>query len=171
MALPVNPATSPMLAKAVDKLPDVPMLYEPKWDGFRCIVFQDGDEVTLASRNERPFNRYFPELLEPLRRNLPDRCVIDGEIVVPTPRGLDFSALQMRLHPAESRVKMLSEQSPASFITFDLLAIGDTDCREVPLINRRAALEDGLRWFDEFEGAGLDVVIAKPLDGHYLSDQ
>jgi ATP-dependent DNA ligase len=176
-----------MLAKAVDKLPDQSLLYEPKWDGFRCIVFRDGDAVTLASRNGRPFNRYFPELQQPLLDHLPQRCVIDGEIVVPTSRGLDFSALQMRIHPAESRVALLAAESPASFVAFDLLALDDTDLRPTPLSERRRKLElalensappiyltptsrdkaQGLAWFDEFEGAGLDGVIAKPLDGPY----
>ena len=191
MNLPVEPPVSPMLAKSVDKLPEVPLLYEPKWDGFRCIVFRDGDEITLTSRNERPFNRYFPELLPALGEQLPARCVLDGEIVVPTDRGLDFGALQMRIHPAESRVTMLAERTPSAYVAFDMLALDDVDLRDTPLVERRRALElaldgvtppvyvtpsstdeaTGLRWFEEFEGAGLDGVIAKPLDGTYLSDQ
>lgn len=191
MALPVEPPVSPMLAKSVDRLPDVPLLYEPKWDGFRCIVFRDDDEVTLTSRNEKPFNRYFPELLPALLEQLPERCVLDGEIIVPTDSGLDFGALQMRIHPAESRVAMLAEQTPSAFVAFDLLALDDIDLRTAPLADRRRALElslggvrppvyltpsstdaeTGQRWFEEFEGAGLDGVIAKPLDGPYLEDQ
>ncbi len=191
MSLPVEPPVAPMLAKAVDRLPDNDYLYEPKWDGFRCIVFRDGDEITLTSRNERPFNRYFPELLPVLRERLPDQCVVDGEIVIPTDRGLDFGALQLRIHPAESRVQMLSEQIPASYVAFDLLALGDVDLRDASCGDRRRALElaladatpplyltpssteasEGQRWFEEFEGAGLDGVIAKPLGGPYLSDQ
>lgn len=191
MALPVEPPVSPMLAKAVDKLPDGEFLFEPKWDGFRCLVFRDGDDIRLTSRNERPFNRYFPELLPQLLEQLPDRCIVDGEIVVPTDRGLDFPALQMRIHPAESRVAMLAEQTPSAYVAFDLLALDDVDLRDTPLAERRRALElaldgvtppvyltpsstdaeTGRRWFTEFEGAGLDGVIAKPLDGLYLSDQ
>jgi ATP-dependent DNA ligase len=180
-----------MLAKAVDRLPDVPLQYEPKWDGFRCIVFRDGDDLALTSRNSRPFNRYFPELVGPLLERLPRRCVIDGEIVVPTERGLDFGALQQRIHPAASRVARLAEQQPASFVAFDLLASDDLDLRATPLADRRRALQlalddpapslyltpstndpaQGRRWFAEFEGAGLDGVIAKPLGGSYESDQ
>ncbi|HVC73312.1 MAG TPA: ATP-dependent DNA ligase, partial [Mycobacteriales bacterium] len=126
MDLPVMPPVAPMLAKSVKDVPDGPgFLYEPKWDGFRCIVFRDGDEVELGSRNERPLTRYFPELIEALQRELPPRCVVDGEIVVPGETGLDFDALQQRIHPAASRVKRLSEETPSSFIAFDLLAIGD----------------------------------------------
>src|SRR5260370_553252 len=115
-----------MLAKPADEVPDGDgWLYEPKWDGFRCIVFRDGDEVLLASRNERPFNRYFPELLDPIRAQFPERCVVDGEIVVPIPggTGLDFDALQQRIHPAESRVRRLAAETPSAFIAFDLLAL------------------------------------------------
>ena len=122
-----------MLAKAVRELPVGEFLYEPKWDGFRCIVFHDGDEIELASRNQRPLARYFPELLQPLRDQLPERCVVDGELVVPTPRGLDFDLLGQRIHPAESRVDMLSKATPASFVAFDLLGLDDLDLRPLPL--------------------------------------
>ncbi len=128
MTLPLAPPIKPMLAKLAREIPPGDgWLYEPKWDGFRCIVFRDGDEIQLASRNERPFNRYFPELLEPLRERLPDRCIVDGEIVVPDRegRGLDFDALLQRIHPAESRVRMLAGETPSSFVAFDLLALGD----------------------------------------------
>lgn len=190
MKLPVLPPVSPMLAKSVATIPPGAS-YEPKWDGFRSIVFRDGDEVEFGSRNERPMTRYFPELVEAVRRELPDRCVIDGEIVIATGAGLDFEALQQRIHPAVSRVTMLSEKTPASFIAFDLLALGDEDFTGRPFRARRAALEQALatagpsihltpttteeaeaqRWFTEFEGAGLDGVIAKPLDGAYLQDK
>jgi ATP-dependent DNA ligase len=190
MKLPVMPPVSPMLSKAVSEIPEGAS-YEPKWDGFRSILFRDGDEVELGSRNERPMTRYFPELAEAARVELPQRCVVDGEIVIATGDGLDFEALQLRLHPAASRVRMLAEQTPAAFIAFDLLALGDTDYTVRPFAQRRAALVDALagvgptfhvtpattdvataqRWFDEFEGAGLDGVIAKPLGGLYLPDK
>ena len=190
MHLPVMPPVSPMLSKSVATIPDGAS-YEPKWDGFRSIVFRDGDEVEFGSRNERPMTRYFPELVEAARAELPPRCVVDGEIVIATADGLDFEALQLRLHPAASRVRMLAERTPASFIAFDLLALGDTDYTARPFAERRAALVEALagcgptfhvtpatldaatarRWFDEFEGAGLDGVIAKPLDGPYLPDK
>jgi ATP-dependent DNA ligase len=189
-----------MLAKLARTIPvpapDGPgMLYEPKWDGFRCIVFRDGDELTLLSRNQRPFNRYFPELLPALAAAIPARCVVDGEIVVPSAegRGLDFDALQQRIHPAESRVRMLAEQTPASFVAFDLLALDDTNLLDTPFAGRRELLEQHLtpvagpsgvhltpattdpaiaeRWFTMFEGAGLDGVMAKPLDGVYTPDK
>jgi ATP-dependent DNA ligase len=171
-----------MLAKLSRALPQAPgLLYEPKWDGFRCIVFRDGDEVELGSRNERPLTRYFPELLEPLRAMLPTKCVVDGEVVIAGEHGLEFDALQLRIHPAASRVKMLSQEMPASFIAFDCLAVGDDDLRASPFSARRAALETALAhahppvhltpitdnpevaadWFDRFEGAGLDGVVAK----------
>src|SRR5690606_28758682 len=128
MDLPVLPPVRPMLAKSTPSLPREPGLsYEPKWDGFRCIVFRDGDEVVLGSRNDRPLTRYFPELLDPLRDRLPDRCVVDGEVVVVTERGLDFDALGQRIHPAESRVNLLASTTPASFVAFDLIALGDDD--------------------------------------------
>ena len=178
-----------MLAKAIDALPDRSDLwFEPKWDGFRCIVFRDGDEIELGSRNERPLTRYFPELLEPLRAQLPERCVVDGEIVIPGDEGLAFESLLLRVHPAESRVKMLSETIPASVVAFDLLALGDDDWRSRPFGERRLALADALAdvdapihltpgttdretgadWFDRFEGAGLDGVIAKPVGDPYV---
>jgi ATP-dependent DNA ligase len=185
----VLPPVSPMLAKAVDDLPARSDLwFEPKWDGFRCIVFRDGDEVELGSRNERPLTRYFPELIEPLRRNLPDRCVVDGEIVIPGDEGLAFESLLLRVHPAESRVQMLSQEIPASFVAFDLLALGDDDLRSRPFGERRLELDQvlagaeppvhltpgttdrdvGADWFDRFEGAGLDGVIAKPVGDPYV---
>jgi ATP-dependent DNA ligase len=177
-----------MLAKSVDDIPEADgMVYEPKWDGFRCIVFRDGDEVVLGSRNEKPLTRYFPELLEPIRASLPERCVVDGELVVATSDGLDFDALQQRIHPAESRVKRLSAETPASFVAFDLLAIDDRSLMDAPLRERRPLLTEALAgavppihlspmtldvtvargWFVRFEGAGLDGVVAKPADGVY----
>ncbi len=126
MKLPVMPPVSPMLAKSVQSIPPGAS-YEPKWDGFRSICFRDGDEVELGSRNERPMTRYFPELVAAVTAELPERCVIDGEIVIATDNGLDFEALQQRIHPADSRVRMLAEKTPASFIAFDLLALGDDD--------------------------------------------
>jgi ATP-dependent DNA ligase len=190
MKLPVLPPVAPMLAKAVSSIP-AGASYEPKWDGFRCICFRDGDEVEFGSRNEKPMTRYFPELVAAVQAELPERCVIDGEIVIATDLGLDFEALQQRIHPAVSRVTLLSEQTPASFIAFDLLALGDEDYTGRPFAERRAALEQALanvrppihltpttadadeaqRWFVEFEGAGLDGVIAKPLDGTYQPDK
>jgi ATP-dependent DNA ligase len=186
--LPVNPPVSPMLAKLARELPTGDFLYEPKWDGFRAIVFRDGDEVEIGSRNEKPLTRYFPDLIEPLQASLPDRCVVDGEIVIATERGLDFDLLSLRIHPAKSRVAMLAEQNPASFVGFDLLAEGDTDFRDQPFAERRSRLERAFanadppvlitpatldvataaEWFERFEGAGLDGVVAKPLDGPYL---
>jgi ATP-dependent DNA ligase len=188
------PPLLPMLAKAVkgfDALPAVECSFEPKWDGFRSIIFRDGDEVEIGSRNERPMTRYFPELVEAFRRELPKRCVVDGEIVVATAEGLDFEALQQRIHPAASRVRLLSEQTPASFIAFDLLALGDEDLTGRPFAERRAALRDAVvgagspihltpatadravaeGWFTEFEGAGLDGVVAKPVTGTYQPDK
>jgi ATP-dependent DNA ligase len=184
------PPVSPMLAKPVRSIPP-DASYEPKWDGFRSICFRDRDEVELGSRNERPMTRYFPELVAAIRAELPDRCVIDGEIVVATDHGLDFEALQQRIHPADSRVRMLAEKTPASFIAFDLLALGDDDYTPRPFSERRAALVDALagsgpsihvtpattdmstaqRWFEEFEGAGLDGLIAKPLTITYQPDK
>jgi ATP-dependent DNA ligase len=188
--LPVMPPVAPMLAKSVPIVP-ASGLYEPKWDGFRSIIFRDGDEIEIGSRNERPMTRYFPELVAAFRSELPQRCVVDGEIVVATDAGLDFEALQQRIHPAASRVTLLSTQTPASFIAFDLLALGDDDLTGRPFGARRAALEQALRdagppvhltpattdralaldWFDRFEGAGLDGVVAKPLDGSYEPDK
>jgi ATP-dependent DNA ligase len=193
MRLPVMPPVPPMLAKPVKEIPNGAMSYEPKWDGFRSIIFRDSDEVEIGSRNEKPMTRYFPELVEAVRANLPERCVVDGEIIVIGSSGdrLDFEALQQRIHPAASRVKMLSEQTPARFVAFDLLALGDTDYTRRPFAERRAALVDALasatppihvtaattdrtlaeKWFHQFEGAGLDGVIAKPLDGVYRPDK
>jgi len=184
------PPVSPMLAKPVRSIPPGAS-YEPKWDGFRTICFRDRDEVELGSRNERPMTRYFPELVAAITAELPERCVIDGEIVIGTEHGLDFEALQLRLHPAASRVRMLAEQTPASLIAFDLLAFGDDDFTGLPFSERRAALVDALagsgpsihvtpattdlaiaqRWFEEFEGAGLDGLIAKPLKITYQPDK
>jgi ATP-dependent DNA ligase len=179
-----------MLAKPVRTIPPGAS-YEPKWDGFRSIIFRDGDDIEFGSRNERPMTRYFPELVEAVRAGLPERCVVDGEIVIATTDGLDFEALQQRIHPAASRVNLLAEQTPASFVAFDLLALGDDDLTGRPFAQRRAALVEALadagpsihvtpattdveqaqRWFTEFEGAGLDGVIAKPLDGVYQQDK
>jgi ATP-dependent DNA ligase len=188
MNLPVMPPVSPMLAKLVREMPAGPGLcYEPKWDGFRCIVFRDGEDVELGSRNERPLTRYFPEVVGALRQQLPERCVLDGEIVIAGPAGLDFEALLQRIHPADSRVRMLAEATPASFVAFDLLALDDRDYRSAPYGERRTALEGALPaveppvyvtpvtkdvataedWFSRFEGAGLDGVIVKPVDLHY----
>jgi ATP-dependent DNA ligase len=191
--LPVRPPVPPMLAKPVKAMPkqDGTLFYEPKWDGFRCIVFRDGEEVYLGSRKERPFTRYFPELVEAVKAELPERCVVDGEIVLPVGSQLDFEALQQRIHPAASRVTMLSERTPAQFIAFDLLALGDESFMELPFAERRARLEaifpekggsirltpvttsDELarEWFETFEGAGLDGVIVKPGDQPYVPDK
>jgi ATP-dependent DNA ligase len=188
MPLPFSPPLAPMLSAAADALPrGEGWLFEPKWDGFRTLVFRDGEELMLQSRDEKPMNRYFPELLEPLKNALPERCVVDGEIVIVGAHGLDFEALLLRIHPAASRVKVLAKATPASFVAWDLLAIDDDDLREVPLEQRRARLEDVLReakapvhlspatrdralaedWFRRFEGAGLDGVMAKRLDSPY----
>ena len=193
MDLPVNPPVAPMLAKPVDAIPTGDYVFEPKWDGFRSIVFRDGDEVEIGSRNERPMTRYFPELVDAIKAELPPRCVIDGEIVIPDATGkrLDFEALLQRIHPAASRVGLLAQQTPARFVAFDLLALGDEDLTEQPFTTRRAALADALaaagarihltpvttdnavasRWFSEFEGAGLDGLIAKPATGTYQPDK
>jgi ATP-dependent DNA ligase len=193
MQLPVMPPVAPMLAKSVGAIPEGRLSYEPKWDGFRSIIFRDGDDVEIGSRNEKPMTRYFPELVEALKANLPPKCVLDGEIVLVGASGdrLDFDALQQRIHPAASRVKMLSEQTPAKFVAFDLLALGDEDFSGRPFAERRAALEQAFasssapvhltaatqdpelagKWFHQFEGAGLDGIIAKPLDGPYQPDK
>jgi ATP-dependent DNA ligase len=182
-----------MLAKAVDAIPEGEFIYEPKWDGFRSIVFRDGDEVEIGSRNERPMTRYFPEVVEAIGTNLPEHIVVDGEIVVPDPEAgrLEFETLQMRIHPAASRVKLLSETTPAHFVAFDLLALDDRNLLREPFAERRRLLEEALagarspihvtpatrdhalaeRWFDEFEGAGLDGIVAKPLDVTYQPDK
>src|SRR3954471_11664989 len=142
---PVNPPVSPMLAKLARSLPDGDdWLFEPKWDGFRCIVFRDGDSIELGSRNERPLTRYFPEVCSVLLEQLPDRCVVDGEIVIAGAGGLDFDALQLRLHPAESRVRRLAGEIPASFVAFDLLALVDDALRKRPFSERGAQLEAAL---------------------------
>jgi ATP-dependent DNA ligase len=189
MTLPVRPPLEPMLAKLSREVPpDGDVLYEPKWDGFRCVVFRDGDALDLQSRNQKPLLRYFPELREPLLEQLPERCVVDGELVVATDHGLDFEALQLRQHPAESRVRRLAAEIPASYVAFDVLAIGDDSLLDVPFEERRARLEQmlehssspvlltpttrerdtALEWFSRFEGAGFDGVIVKPLAGTYL---
>jgi ATP-dependent DNA ligase len=188
MDLPFQPPVAPMLAKAISGLPeDDGWLFEPKWDGFRAIVFRDGDEVYTQSRDLKPLDRYFPELAEPVRRNLPERCVVDGEVVIARDGTLDFEALLLRIHPAESRVRMLAGETPASFVAWDLLAIDGDDLREATQAERRERLEKVLAgadqpihltpattdralaedWFGRFEGAGLDGVIAKRLDAPY----
>lgn len=185
---PIAPPVEPMLAKLVDELPDAEgFMFEPKWDGFRAIVFRGTSDVYIQSRDLRPFDRYFPDLHEALLDALPDGCVIDGEIVITSPQGLDFDALQLRLHPAASRVAKLAQEAPASFVAFDLLALGGRDVMNTPQSERRALLEKLLvktgppihltpvtrdratasRWLNEFEGAGLDGVIAKPEDSIY----
>ncbi|AEG44399.1 ATP-dependent DNA ligase [Isoptericola variabilis] len=197
MSLPLQPPILPMLAKSVPEVPEQPdgdaqWVYEPKWDGFRAIVYRDGDDVRIDSRNARPMQRYFPEVVAAVLDALPERCVVDGEIVVarpdpgPGPARLDFDALSQRIHPAESRVRLLAEQTPASLVVFDVLALGDDDLSRRPLAERLDAL-DGLglsgphvfatprthdtavarEWFEAFEGAGLDGVVAKRLDGRY----
>ncbi len=195
----MQPPVKPMLAKAVDVVPVQPesgpqWSYEPKWDGFRCIVFRDGDEVVLGARSTKELTRYFPELIEAVRAELPRRCVMDGEVVVGKEVDgrvrLDWDSLSQRIHPADSRVRMLAEQTPAQLIGFDLLAIGDEDLTGQPFTRRRELLLDSVsagpschvtaatddadtaqRWFAEFEGAGLDGVVAKRLAGHYLPDK
>ena len=182
----VEPPIEPMLAKIAEAIPAGDFLYEPKWDGFRAIVFR-GDEVYIQSRDLRPFDRYFPDLHALFAERLPKGCVIDGEIVIATSGGLDFDALQMRLHPAASRVEKLSRETPASFVAFDLLAARGKDLRGEPLLARRRALEAllagakppiyltpattdraiALDWLERFEGAGLDGVIAKPVAAPY----
>ncbi len=193
MDLPVLPPVEPMLAKAASKVPTDPGVwsFEPKWDGFRALVFRDGDDVVLQSRNGRELGRYFPELLEALRDEVAPRCVLDGEVVVPGAIGgrvrLDWESLSQRIHPAASRVSMLAQQTPAHFIGFDALATGTSSLMDEPFRVRRAALgelidekrrchvtrttedpEQGAHWLTTFEGAGLDGVIAKRLDGHYV---
>jgi ATP-dependent DNA ligase len=192
MELPVMPPLAPMLAKSVKTLPapdslDGGALYEPKWDGFRCIVFRDGDEVELGSRNERPLTRYFPDVVEAAISSLPPRCVVDGEIIVAMDGQLEFERLLERIHPADSRVRKLAVETPASFVAFDLLALGDTALLQTPQGERRRLLEEALadarapihltpatedfaiaeQWFATFEGAGLDGVVAKPKAAGY----
>jgi ATP-dependent DNA ligase len=188
--LPVMPPVSPMLAKAVPEVPEGEFLYEPKWDGFRSIIFRDGDDVEIGSRNEKPMTRYFPELVEAVKAALPDRCVVDGEIAVPINGRLEFEALQQRIHPAESRVRKLAAETPAHFIAFDLLALGDESLLGLPFAERRALLDKAItrtpdvhvtpatrdpaeaqRWFTDFEGAGLDGVVAKGLGLTYQPDK
>jgi ATP-dependent DNA ligase len=192
MSLAVNAPIPPMLAKLVRDLPQqLGMFYEPKWDGFRCIVFREGHDVELASRNEKPLTRYFPELVAALKRELPSECVLDGEIVIAGSRGLDFDALSQRIHPAESRINALALSTPASFVAFDILALNDLSLLETPYVERRALLEKALAsarppvhvtpatddidiardWFSRFEGAGLDGIVAKPSDLPYLPDK
>lgn len=190
MDLPVMPPFKPMLAKSSARIP-TGMHYEAKWDGFRAIVFRDGDEVEIGSRTTKPLTRYFPELVEGFREHLPERCVVDGEIVIVRHGRLEFDALTERIHPADSRVRMLAETTPASFVAFDLLALDDTAWLDRPLRERRAALVGALadasspvftapatddaaeagEWFDRYEGAGLDGVVAKPLDLPYRPDE
>ncbi|WP_241432192.1 ATP-dependent DNA ligase [Ilumatobacter nonamiensis] len=188
--LPVQPPVEPMLAKLSRKIPDgdEEWLFEPKWDGFRCVVFCEGDRIELFSRKLKPLARYFPELIEPLKHALPDRCIVDGEIVVPDggDHGLDFDALLQRIHPAESRINRLAAETPSEFVAFDVLAVGDRSLMDDPMVDRRTVLLDIVdvndtvritpastdraqaeEWFSAFEGAGLDGVIAKPVDGPY----
>jgi ATP-dependent DNA ligase len=180
-----------MLAKAATKVPTGDFFYEPKWDGFRCIVFRDGDEVELGSRNERPLTRYFPEVVAAVKANLPEKCVVDGEIIVPRGDRLHFEALLQRIHPAASRVNLLAEETPASFVAFDLLALGAESLLDTPFRERRSRLESALAdarppihltavtrdadiaqgWFETFEGAGLDGVVAKAAELSYGPDQ
>lgn len=188
MKLPVNPPVLPMLAKRVAALPPGEnWIFEPKWDGFRTLVFRDGDEIFLQSRDERPLNRYFPELIEPIKAQLPVRCVLDGEIVIAGQEGLEFETLQLRLHPAESRVKKLAVETPASIVFFDLLSVDNESLCARPFAERRERLErilDRVKaplhltpatrdrnlaadWFRRFEGAGLDGVVAKSVEGTY----
>jgi ATP-dependent DNA ligase len=193
MNLPVMPPVKPMLAKrsTLEILAGrKDLLFEPKLDGFRCIVFRDGDEIELGSRNERPLTRYFPDIVDAVKQALPQRCVVDGEIVIAQNGRLDFEALQLRLHPAESRVRKLAQETPAEFVAFDVLALGDKDLTETSFEQRRATLDANLtptdavhltpattddavarQWFKDFEGAGLDGVIAKPLDLTYRQDE
>jgi ATP-dependent DNA ligase len=192
MQLPVNPPVLPMLAKRVSELPEgTGWIFEPKWDGFRVLVFRDGDEVHVQSRDSKPLNRYFPEVVELLQKSLPPRIVLDGELVISRGGALDFEALQMRIHPAASRVKLLAGEIPASIVFFDLLAEGERSFMDVPFEQRRAELERLLAdappplhvtpatrdralaadWFKRFEGAGLDGVMAKPVSGHYEPDK
>jgi ATP-dependent DNA ligase len=188
----LKPPLKPMLAKIAEALPEGDgWLYEPKWDGFRAIIFRDGGDVYIQSRDLKPLNRYFPELIDPLRKELPDPCVLDGEIVIAGAQGLDFEALLQRVHPAASRVALLAEQTPASFVAWDLLAERDGDLLSSPQVERRARLEEALArakppifvtpattdravaadWFARFEGAGLDGVIAKRLKDKYYPDK
>ncbi|MGW0188454.1 ATP-dependent DNA ligase [Streptomyces sp. NPDC003362] len=190
MDLPVMPPVKPMLAKSVARIPPG-MHYEAKWDGFRAIVFRDGPEVELGSRTTKPLTRYFPELVAALKERVPERCVLDGEIVIAREGRLDFDALTERIHPAESRVRTLAERTPSSFVAFDLLALDDESLLDVPLEDRRALLVRALsgvtapvhlapattdievarQWFEQYEGAGLDGVVAKPRNLRYRQDE
>jgi ATP-dependent DNA ligase len=185
------PPVAPMLAKSVAQIPSGDLSFEPKWDGFRSIIFRDGDEVEIGSRNGKPMTRYFPEVVQAVKDNLPDRCVVDGEIIVVVGERLEFEVLQQRIHPAVSRVTRLSQETPARFVAFDLLAEGDQDHTGRPFEERRRLLEEALaqaqapvhltpattdhglaeQWFEQFEGAGLDGVVAKPLAGTYQPDK
>ncbi len=190
------PPVKPMLAKLAKTLPEGELSYEPKWDGFRCIVFRDGDEILMGSRNTKPLDRYFPEMAGPLKASLPPRCVVDGELIVAVDDKLDFDALGQRIHPAESRTTMLAEQTPADLILFDVLALGDDDLTQRPFADRRQVLEGmaegfadrdhaprvllapatrdrarAMEWFEAFEGAGLDGLILKPVDAPYAFDK
>ena len=188
MRLPVKPPILPMLAKRLQELPEEgPWIFEPKWDGFRALIFRDRDEILIQSRDQKPLNRYFPELIDPLLRQLPERCVLDGEVVIARDGALDFDALQLRIHPAASRVKLLSQQMPSSFVCFDVLSEGEDDLCGEAFHRRRPRLEEVFRsaapplhltpatsdrnvaadWFRRFEGAGLDGVMVKPMDGIY----
>jgi ATP-dependent DNA ligase len=189
--LPVPPPVAPMLAKLQPSLPEGDWYYEPKWDGFRGIIFRDGDEVEIGSRNGRPLTRYFPEVVDAVRASLPERCVVDGELVVAGPDGLDFDVLSQRIHPAATRVDRLAAETPAQFVAFDLLALGDRDHRPDPFSQRRARLAEAVdplsssvhltpittdrgvagEWFTRFEGAGLDGVVAKAPGQAYLENQ
>jgi ATP-dependent DNA ligase len=192
MNLVLRPPVLPMLAKRAEAVPQGgSWIFEPKWDGFRTLVFRDRDEIFIQSRDGKSLNRYFPDLIAALLQQLPPRCVLDGEIVVVTPRGLDFDALQLRIHPAASRVTLLAKQTPASIVFFDLLCNGDKDLTAKPFAARRSLLEKMLRsakpplhitpstmdprtaedWFSRFEGAGLDGVMAKDADGLYEPDK
>jgi ATP-dependent DNA ligase len=187
VSLPFDPPLEPMLARAAPEIPrEGNWLYEPKWDGFRAVVFRDGDHVHIASRNALALERYFPELIEPLQAALPQRAIVDGEVVIATDHGLDFDALQQRIHPAASRVRMLAEKTPASVVLFDLLGIDTDDLRQTPLEERRSKLlkavksspvvgvtpqtsdpDEATTWFTKYEGAGLDGVVAKNPAGVY----
>ncbi len=191
MDLPVLPPVKPMLAKAAKEIPVGDFFYEPKWDGFRALIFRDGPEIEIASRNAKSLTRYFPELIAPLLDQLPPRCVVDGELVVPASDGLDFDLLGQRIHPAESRIERLAGETPAHLVVFDILALDDMDLRSVPFADRRSTL-DGLladagsplhltpfttdlelatRWFTRFDGHGFDGVMAKAAAGTYEEDR
>jgi len=192
MDLPVSPPIKPMLAKAIPEMPERDdLIFEPKWDGFRCIIFKSGSGIVLGSRNEKSLTRYFPELLDPIKKMLPKNCVVDGELIVVSENKLAFSTLQQRIHPAESRINKLAEETPASFVGFDLLAISKSDLREKPFKTRREKLVRAFtkceaplfltpittnkkiaqEWFINFEGAGLDGLIAKPQDDPYAENK